>query len=343
MITSTRAGAGKTTVALGQSLQWKENGLKIGYFKPWADRIQYQESDALDKDSVLFAQTLALQQAPHELSLIYNYPKLAGDNRNTEEELLQSLEERHNQLANDKDCLIVEGPRNCFHGTYAELGAGSIARRLDAETILVAKGDSSLVADRIIACTRLFRSFDVKVRGVIVNRAEDPEHVHSELEPPLKRKGIEILTVLPEISDLASLTPRLIANGLGASVLAGEEGLDKQIRNTHVGAMTISKALGPMRKFKDIALITGGDRTDMQLAAFEVSINCFILTGGIYPEPTVLAKADDLNVPVLLVSEFTYQTARKIEHMVPTVEARDRDKIRKIRKLIGNPLNISTI
>ncbi|MFW6422109.1 MAG: AAA family ATPase, partial [Candidatus Bipolaricaulota bacterium] len=52
MITSTRAGAGKTTVALGQSLQWKENGLKIGYFKPWADRIQYQESDALDKDSV---------------------------------------------------------------------------------------------------------------------------------------------------------------------------------------------------------------------------------------------------------------------------------------------------
>ncbi len=55
---------------------------------------------------------------------------------------------------------------------------------------------------------------------------------------------------------------------------------------------------------ENMAVITGGDRTDLQLAALETSTTCLILTGSISPDPliedlkTLLIQAYHGNLPL---------------------------------------------
>ncbi|MFQ6089879.1 MAG: DRTGG domain-containing protein, partial [Candidatus Bipolaricaulia bacterium] len=77
---------------------------------------------------------------------------------------------------------------------------------------------------------------------------------------------------------------------------------------------------------------------DMQLASFEVSTSCLILTGGIYPDPTVLSKADELGIPVLLVPDDTYIAARRVEAVEPRLSPEE-EKLQSVRQLIAEHLN----
>ena len=61
-------------------------------------------------------------------------------------------------------------------------------------------------------------------------------------------------------------------------------------------------------------MITGGDRTDIQLAALETSTRCLILTGNVYPSPAVLNRAEELCVPVLLTKLDTLATVEIVEN-----------------------------
>ena len=80
-----------------------------------------------------------------------------------------------------------------------------------------------------------------------------------------------------------------------------------------MGAMTLDAALSRFRRQQNKAVITGGDRSDIQLAALETSTVVLILTGNLQPSPVVLHQADSVGVPVLLVKGNTMQTVEAIE------------------------------
>jgi BioD-like phosphotransacetylase family protein len=70
---------------------------------------------------------------------------------------------------------------------------------------------------------------------------------------------------------------------LTAQVLTKDVPMDAVVENLTVGAMTAEAALRRMRKQRNKAVITGGDRTDIQLAALETSTSCLVLTGNLEP------------------------------------------------------------
>jgi BioD-like phosphotransacetylase family protein len=80
-----------------------------------------------------------------------------------------------------------------------------------------------------------------------------------------------------------------------------------------VGAMSAEAALTYFRRQSNKAVITGGDRADIQLAALETSTRCLILTGNLYPSPVVLNRADELGVPVLLADMDTMRAIDVVE------------------------------
>ena len=57
-----------------------------------------------------------------------------------------------------------------------------------------------------------------------------------------------------------------------------------------------------------MAVVTGADRTDIQLAALEASTQCLILTGAGEPLPQLVNRADELEVPLLKVEQDTPRT-----------------------------------
>ena len=62
-----------------------------------------------------------------------------------------------------------------------------------------------------------------------------------------------------------------------------------------------------------MAVVTGADRTDIQLAALEASTQCLILTGAGEPLPQLINRSEELEVPLLKVDRDTLSTVEVIE------------------------------
>jgi hypothetical protein len=330
LIASTRTSAGKTVVGLGLGLLARSRGKEVGYFKPLSDRIASREGLIYDRDAELFHEALALSEGPERLSLVHDYATLIEDRHG--EDLRQAVLDRFKELSAGKGLMLIEGPRNYSYGSFLKLSAGELAAALGSPVLLVANGELGVVVDKALAAAYHVRSLGAEPRGVVINSVpeREREEIAEVAKPALEERGLKVLGIVPRMEELASLTPRRIAEALKARVLAGEEGLERRIESTLVGAMTVDQALKGLRRYRNVALITGGDRADMQLASFEVSTSCLVLTGGVYPDAIVLAKADELEIPVLLVPEDTYAVARRVEVVEPHVSPEKGELVKQL-------------
>lgn len=319
LIASTRTAAGKTVLGLGLGLLAAARGERVGYFKPLADRLVSEREAIYDHDAELFREAFALDEAAPRLSLVHDYATLLKDRGGQWEGLKRAVVERFRELAAGKGLMLIEGPRNYSYGSFLGLSVGELAAALESPILLVANGGLGVVVDKALAAAYFARACGAELLGVVINGVPEGERAEMERvgKSALAGRGLEVLGIVPWQGELALLTPRRVAEALGARLLAGEEGLDRPVESVLVGAMTVDQALKGLRRYRNVALITGGDRTDMQLAAFEVSTSCLILTGGIYPDGIVIAKADDLGIPVLFVPDDTYTTARRVEAVEP--------------------------
>jgi len=340
LIASTRTGAGKTTVGLGLGLLARAEGRSVGYFKPLADRIVARGPVIYDRDAELFREALALPDEAEHLSLVHDYATLIEDHRDRGgEDLKGKVVRRLEELIPGKEVMLIEGPRNYSYGSFLGLSMGELSVALGSPILLVANGSLGVVVDKALAGAYFVRSHGADLRGVVINSVpeDELEEMRTIAKEALEGRGLEVLGIIPQAAELTLLTPREVAEATGARVLAGEGGLDRIVENILVGAMTVDQALKGLRRYKNVALITGGDRTDMQLAAFEVSTSCLILTGGLYPDRIVLAKADDLGIPVLLVPDDTYTTARRVEAVEPRISPEE-EELRLVQDLVAENL-----
>jgi hypothetical protein len=115
--------------------------------------------------------------------------------------------------------------------------------------------------------------------------------------------------------------------------------MDALVEDVLVGAMTPESALSYFRRSLRKAVVTGGDRSDIQLAALQTDTSVLILTGNFYPDVRVLARAEELGVPVLLVPYDTFTTIREIASLSGRIKATDTQKIHIAKKLVQNHVN----
>jgi BioD-like phosphotransacetylase family protein len=101
-------------------------------------------------------------------------------------------------------------------------------------------------------------------------------------QPALERLGIPVYGVLPQ-ARLAAISVGELADALGARFLVLPDRRFALVETLTVGAMTVEAALPRFRRQPNKAVITGGDRTDIQLAALETSTRALILTGNMEP------------------------------------------------------------
>ncbi|MFM7910140.1 MAG: DRTGG domain-containing protein, partial [Microcystis sp.] len=88
---------------------------------------------------------------------------------------------------------------------------------------------------------------------------------------------------------------------------------------------------------------TGGDRTDLQLAALETSTTCLILTGSISPDPLILGRAEDLEVPILSVNLDTLSTVEIVDQAFGKIRLQEQVKVAGIRELMGEHFQIDRL
>ena len=107
-----------------------------------------------------------------------------------------------------------------------------------------------------------------------------------------------------------------LAKHLEGEILNCPERSEELIESLMVGALSVDSGLDYFGRKTNKAVITRGDRPDIQMAALETSTKCLILTGNISPMPIVLHRAKEKGIPIIVVKEDTLSTLRRIEEAI---------------------------
>ncbi|MEO0410095.1 MAG: phosphotransacetylase family protein [Cyanobacteria bacterium P01_A01_bin.135] len=334
IIGSTEAYSGKSATIIGLAAQAQAAGLSIAYGKP----IGPLASDATDSDVTFIQETLALQPQQVHPTLV----SLSADavQRRVLGEDTQDYQAGLDQYQQcDSDLVLIEGPATLREGTLFDLSVAQIAQVLDAEVLLVFRYKPSTLIDDILAAQGQLGD---RLCGVVINNLpeDQTDHVDEVIRPFLEAKGIPLYGVLPYNELLLSVSVKELVHQLDAEVLCRGDRLNLMVGTLKIGAMNVNSALKYFRKAHHMAVVTGGDRTDLQLAALETSTHCLILTGHIAPTPEVLQRADDLEVPILAVDLDTLTTVEIIERAFGQVRLHEAVKVQCIRELVAEGFDL---
>ena len=336
---STSGYSGKTLVTMGLGHRFQRDGLRVGYIKP-VGILPIKVDDTLtDHDAWRIYRALNLKDPLSEITPIVLTQELAVKSYQKDiKGLLSKIVKSYGQLSKDKDIMLVGGYGSIYTGSYLGIQGLSVIKRLDSKVVVVVKYEGEYIVDYILQAKK-----DLKDRflGVILNKVT-LEHKQSAYEyavPFLKRKGLDILGILPHDSIVGSITVEELNEMLGGKILCCHDKLDKLVEHFLIGAMQVDKAIEYFRKTRHNAVIVGGDRTDIQLSALESGSVCLILTGELYPSEIILSRAEQKDMPIMVVREDTYSIAKKLEKLSVRLRLRDKAKVERGMNLVTENVN----
>jgi BioD-like phosphotransacetylase family protein len=181
--------------------------------------------------------------------------------------------------------------------------------------------------------------------GVLINDipAEQLSIAESTVRPFLEQQGIPVLAMMPRSDLLRSVSVRELVRQLKAEVLCRSDRLDLMVETLKIGAMNVNSALKYFRKGRNMAVVTGGDRADIQMAALETSTHCLILTGQLPPQPFILSRAEELEIPVLSVDLDTLTTVEIVDDAFGQVRLNEAIKVQCIRQMMDRHFDIERL
>jgi len=330
VVSSLRENSGKTSVIVGLSENIKG---RIGYVKPFGDRLIYSKKRLWDYDAALMTNLYNMADSPESMSIGFDHSKLRY--MYNESSIKDKVIELAKEIGSSKDILFVEGGRAIPYGESVHLDSLSLARYLNGRLIFVTSGDDDTILDDILFVKKNVNLAGIHLAGVIVNKVQNAADFNEACLPELKKLGITVLGVLQHQSELTYFSLEFLAEKLFAKVLAGESNLRRTAENIFIGAMSADTAMQKhLFKSEGMLIITGGDRTDMILAALESKAAGIILTNSIVPPANIVARVEEAGTPMILVNTDTYQVERQIEHLVPLLSSEDTGKVALLKSLI---------
>lgn len=344
-ITSVEKYSGKTALCLALGKIYQERGLNIGYLKPFSLRPWRTGDKIADEDAAFVIDILGINAKPWEMAPVVVTSEMLRDYLTDQEKvdyMPQVLEAARN-LEERRDLLLLEGGGSLREGYGMNLATPDVAKELGSAIIVVVKycEDACLLDDVLAAKFRLPNS----LTGVVINRV--PQHamgfVNNLVVPFLEKHGVPVLGVLPDDEALAALSVGEIVDVLNAEVLTSCYDEEALVEALMVGAMTEDSALRRFRKQPNKAVITGGDRTDIQLAAMETSTTCLILTGNLHPSNLIIKQAENMEIPILLVPGNTMETVESLDRIFGKTRLGQKEKLDKFMGYVKENLDLKRL
>jgi uncharacterized protein len=345
LVSSTELYSGKSTLCMALAMKLKENELKVGYMKPVGNIIIDVNGELVDDDAVNMKKMLGLDETLDEVSpILFTHQLLEDVLEGKDKQLVPKLKKNFEHVSRNKDVMVLEGAGDVSGSSVLGLSDSEVAKITGSKILLISKYCDEYTVDRITTYLKLLSS-DVEVLGIIFNNTtlERINFIKEKVVPYFERKGIKVLGVIPRNKALQTISAREIADGLGGQVLAGKDNLNVTVDNIVVGAMSPDSAIKVFRRKHNRAVITGGDRADLQLAALEVRMRILILSGNLYPPAPVLGRAEELGVPVILLPDDTTTVVDKMETLLRRVRVKNVQKIDLMKNMFDEYVDTEKI
>jgi BioD-like phosphotransacetylase family protein len=345
LVSSTELYAGKSALCMALAMKLKENGLKVGYMKPVGNLVVDLDGVLADDDAVSMKKLLGLEESLDEISpVLFTHQLLEDVLEGKDKRLAPKIEKTFRQVSKGKDVVVLESAGGISGSAVLGLSDAEVAKITGSKILLVSKYCDEYTVDRITTYLKLLPE-DVEMVGIVFNNtsAERMSFVREKVVPYFDRKGVPVLGIIPKNRALQTISAREIAAGLNGQVLAGKDNLDVTVEGMVVGAMSPDSAIKVFRRKHNRALITGGDRADLQMAALEARLPVVILTGNLYPAPPVLGRAEELGVPVILVPDDTITTIDRMETLMKQVRVRNMRKADLMKGMFDEHVDLEKI
>jgi len=354
-IAATKQNDGKTTVALGLIFNFQKTFKQIGFIKPVGQRYLEEGGFKVDEDSVLIEESLKLcgikcrlkDMSPVAVEKGFTESYIAQPVRRA---ISRQIQESFKRVAQKKGLVVIEGTGHAGVGSVFDHSNASVARLLGSKVIMISSGGIGRPIDEIVLNKALFEKEGVKVLGVIVNKVmpEKFGKISRLIRRGLKRKGIEVLGVIPYNSSLSFPTIRQILEETDYKTLypSGDAALDNHVAKIVIGAMQPKDA----EKYvvDNSLVITPGDREDIIRLTLDLfgqgrKVAGIVLTGDLMPTQEFINQTQLASIPVLLAKQDTYTVASTVHDLTVKIRPTDKEKIETVKKLIHDYVDLGRI
>lgn len=350
-IAATRQNDGKTTLSLGLLAALQKFHPRIGYIKPVGQRFVEIDEQKIDEDTVLMDRVYQLNCPLVDMSPIAVEPDFTRRylQSSNYDALVKKILKAFDRVAWEKDFVLCEGSGHAGVGSVFDLSNARVAKLLEAKVVIVSQGGIGKPIDEVALNQALFEKEGVEIIGVILNKVtpEKIDYITEFARRGLKRKGLELLGVVPHQPILTRPTMELIRDELGAEVLNSPEQLLNRVEDVVVGAMGVQNAINYFKR--GVLLIASGDRDDVIFAAATTLLDPsdglagIVLTGNFRPNASVLKVIREMRFPVLLAAENSYDVASKVHDLIVKTRPNETQKISLIRDLVAQYVDVQRI
>lgn len=321
------AGSAKTAMAVGLAQKLTQEGYKVSYFKPVG--ILTAAGSPVDEDALLMQQLLQINKPIETIVPCTTSPYYLTRFHQTEE-ILNKIMTSFKEISQGVDIVLIDGPIFPHAMASMNLDVVSLAKSFNSAILYMVRVKNDFSLDQAIFFNRYFDLQGLPLVGNVFYNVPrqilaKTEGVYKEI---LKQNNFRTLGIVPKCTKLNAPTVEQIYQVLGGDILTGVDKLDLLVEDSVVGAMTTESALSYLRRAANKAVITGGDRADIALAALETDTSVLILTGGLYPDVKVIAKAKEKGVPIIMVHYDTYTTIERMSEVSNRIKASDDNSIK---------------
>ena len=344
-ISSIETFSGKTAFCLGIARRMQADGSRVGYLKPLSMQPHQVDGRILDEDAEFVQQVLDLKEPPEVLAPVVLTRALLESHLKGElqRDFVSEVLAAFRTVSSGKDIVLLEGGASLRDGYAVGLSTPTMVRLLGAQALVIVRwrGELHLIDDALAAQFRLGEA----MLGVAINAVPEAgwRFANDIARPFLENRGMPVFAVLPQEAKLAAISVGELADVLGGRFLVHPEKRDDLVESLTVGAMTVESALPRFRRQGNKAVITGGDRADIQSAALETSTRALILTGNLHPSPVLLQRADELGVPVILVAQNTLETVEAVERVFGKTRLGHPEKLARFEALLAQHMDFKRL
>jgi phosphate acetyltransferase len=356
-IAATGQNVGKTTVCLGILAGLLKRLSSVGFIKPVGQQhIQIREGLNVDKDVALFKKNFNLSSDYQDMSPVIlpagftrDYLDHKIDEKAIEQRILQAFEKISSQHA----FTLVEGTGHIGVGSIINMCNAKVAALLRTEIVIIASGGLGSAHDELALNIALCQQYQVKVKGVILNRVLDEKRsmIEEYFPKSLKHWNIPLLGCIPFNSFLSAPTLKDYTSLFKVSLIAGEA--HKYNHLQHPRLIADSLAAYQNKMVPNELIITPANREDIILATLarhqqakhqqERDIYGLLLTGDQAPSSFIIDQIKALDAPALYTPIHSYDAMKMITSFTAKIREEDSAKIEQAIHLVENNVNLDLL
>ena len=335
--------AGKSFLSIGFIQKLQKEGKKYAYFKP-VGCPKGAFSLKSDKDIDFILKNVYKDKESYDKVCPVSIPdSYYIDLIDAEKkiEYIERIKATYEEISNDVDYVVIEGGPSVRKFMRVGIDDVSVAKALGIKDMIYVSPESSdKCIDNIFFTKNYFDFREVNLSAIIFNKIafEYIPRIKELQKEHIDKYNIPVLGIIEMSIELFSPRVMEVLEAIGGELInkTAVAGLGNTVETIIIGAMNAQAALKYLRQVKKAAVITGGDRADLALAALNEDVSVLILTGFIQPDAKVVTVANEKNIPIILSPSDTYTTMRNLERLKPGIQD---DEIQAVLDLMESQID----